>query len=528
MPTQVLSQIEHVYNETVSRGKQKATMIMNRTQEVDRSLSLCNDYKAAVNEVVELMGSRVSKMSEAMNQAIRTKERSLQSRIQRYTEENNAKIQKYEETNLKHRADLVGMYKKAQVTLANPDKYAFIQGSADFEEELDSWILKELAVPIRLEEDPGELDIEASVQQLQQVNFGASGSLIESSNGATSGTMTRDSAEWQEEKRKLMRQAADIFGAREKELLEQIEILQSETPKSDADILLIFQGEKKQLQQEKKQLQQENRMLQGRVAALEAEAARHLEEGSSPVALEGELKSLHASVMAENETSDLAVSDYEEEEEEHHLDDEIPEPKQEDVTALLVSAQGRKTPSERDSIEQPEEVPVHRPQPGQTSGRITPRERASSNVSAPADTAGWLWKKAGGGDKAGTSFSLTGRNWKKRWFTLKGSILAYYEHASGPDGKFMAGQGKPLWSGDLRVAKVTPAGDLLANLKYEDAKNRTVLEVNFKDRLLRLGTSPGDQNQSDRTVLQYWHEALNKHHKFVTSASPAIPPSQRG
>ena len=52
--------------------------------------------------------------------------------------------------------------------------------------------------------------------------------------------------------------------------------------------------------------------------------------------------------------------------------------------------------------------------------------------------------------------------------------------------------------------------------------------ISFVDRLLKLGTAPGEQNQSDRVVLQYWHEAIIKHHQFATDKTPADPDMRRG
>ena len=212
--------------------------------------------------------------------------------------------------------------------------------------------------------------------------------------------------------------------------------------------------------------------------------------------------------------------------EEPEAEPESPEVDPEAVNALIEKAKGRVTPSEEKEEEE-----------GHSHGHITPRisspdvQYSPRSIAPPADTSGWLWKKAGGnaeGTPKSTSFSLTGRNWKKRWFTLKGPILSYYENASGPDGKFAPGQGTPLWQGDLKKAKTNNSGELLASLRFEPHKNRTVLMISFVDRLLKLGTAPGEQNQSDRVVLQYWHEAIIKHHQFATDKTPADPDMRRG
>jgi len=150
-----------------------------------------------------------------------------------------------------------------------------------------------------------------------------------------------------------------------------------------------------------------------------------------------------------------------------------------------------------------------------------PSEKANAEDNGPpGGISGWLYKKAGGGkeEKSVFSFSgLTGNNWKRRWFTLKDAVFGYYEApvAEGEKG-FTRGKGKAIWMGDLTHA-VAQEGKLAASSYYNTQKKRTVLNVNFHDRILTLGTAPGEQNQADLGVLAAWEEALAKHHVWATT-----------
>jgi len=140
---------------------------------------------------------------------------------------------------------------------------------------------------------------------------------------------------------------------------------------------------------------------------------------------------------------------------------------------------------------------------------------------------GWLWKKAGGGKESSSSMfsGLTGRNWKRRWFSLERGVFGYWEEpttdkgegSSGGRGGFIRGSGLALWSGDLRDAGTGVDGSLRAHSGYDPSRKRAVLSVGFGDRLLTLGTPPGEQNAADLSVLAAWEEALNKHHAAVTA-----------
>ena len=159
--------------------------------------------------------------------------------------------------------------------------------------------------------------------------------------------------------------------------------------------------------------------------------------------------------------------------------------------------------------------------PGHSHGGITPlRERPSEDPQVEADAkpkalSGWLWKKAGGGKDSGSMFSLTGRNWKRRWFTLQDGVFRYFEEPMGSGfSGFVPGKGKALWVGDLREAGKGEDGKLKASSGYDSNRQRAVLSVSFGDRLLTLGTAPGEQNPADMGVLAAWEAALEEHHRW--------------
>jgi len=64
---------------------------------------------------------------------------------------------------------------------------------------------------------------------------------------------------------------------------------------------------------------------------------------------------------------------------------------------------------------------------GQNADPDTPRGRR------PGNKAGFLWKKAGNMNPSSPRVGYR-RNWNKRWFTLNGPVLSYYE-APGNDGE---------------------------------------------------------------------------------------------
>lgn len=142
--------------------------------------------------------------------------------------------------------------------------------------------------------------------------------------------------------------------------------------------------------------------------------------------------------------------------------------------------------------------------------------------SPPTPMSGWLWKKAGGGKKE--SFSLAGRNWNRRWFTLDNGLFSYFEDPAEGGLKrhagFTKGAGKPIWSGDLRTApsQVNEDGSLKSETVWDDAKKRTILQIGFKNRVLTMGSSSTQTEKAKReeaAVLRTWEESIQAHHRWL-------------
>ena len=113
-------------------------------------------------------------------------------------------------------------------------------------------------------------------------------------------------------------------------------------------------------------------------------------------------------------------------------------------------------------------------------------ERHGGDV--PDNLCGWLWKKAGGRDTASISTIIGGRNWQRRWFVLEEGVLSYYtDHLADykctlgievttaykftedrGHKKFTPGQGKPIWTGDLKQAKLKDDGSVHCELGFND------------------------------------------------------------
>jgi len=179
------------------------------------------------------------------------------------------------------------------------------------------------------------------------------------------------------------------------------------------------------------------------------------------------------------------------------------------------------TASEEDETEEPTTDELEA-MPGHSHGNITPRVREMDEDGEPTAISGWLWKKAGG--ETGISMShLIGRNWKRRWFTLKKGTLSYYEgyengHASNDDNVHVwtEGEGTPLWEGNLKTALMTPNGTLKCVESHQQGPGkRIVLDVHFEKRTLVIGTAPGGFNQSDLEIIAFWKETLIKHHLWA-------------
>jgi len=131
----------------------------------------------------------------------------------------------------------------------------------------------------------------------------------------------------------------------------------------------------------------------------------------------------------------------------------------------------------------------------------------STKAKAPSTKRGWLWKK-------GTASSSTGRrSWKRRWFVLHGPLLRYYDKEVFPSNQDTI---EPLWTGDLGAARLTPEGELHAE-DHVDAKNRHTLEVNFKDRILKLATAQDTPEEQGLQVLTMWRRSFEEHHSFFCS-----------
>jgi len=153
---------------------------------------------------------------------------------------------------------------------------------------------------------------------------------------------------------------------------------------------------------------------------------------------------------------------------------------------------------------------------GVSTAEVSEEEETPVTPSPPLPLSGWLWKKAGGGNKE--TFSLGGRNWNRRWFTLNNGVLSYFEDPSEKIQKgFTKGAGKPIWSGDLRSK-----GDLKCDSKWDGSKKRSVLQVAFKSRILTVGSSLTETEKARReeaAVLRSWEQSLLKHHSWVNRAA---------
>jgi len=130
---------------------------------------------------------------------------------------------------------------------------------------------------------------------------------------------------------------------------------------------------------------------------------------------------------------------------------------------------------------------------------------------------GWLYKKGGGfgeGGRSSSPRSVTRRSWKRRWFVLDGPVLKYFSGVTNPGASVDTLKGKDMgWQGDLRTAKTNPDGSLAISSTIEQgSNNRHMLEIHFRDRTLKIGTSPDTPSAEGLAVMKMWAGALREHH----------------
>ena len=119
-------------------------------------------------------------------------------------------------------------------------------------------------------------------------------------------------------------------------------------------------------------------------------------------------------------------------------------------------------------------------------------------------TQGWLFKKAGGGEKSSWSplrGKVTGSrsNWKRRWFRLEGTELCYYPNEPKTA---QARKRDALYRGDLKHAQVDRHGELQLEVQWSSKSKRYVMEVPFKDRKLKMGTEAGEGRPKGSSGMQ--------------------------
>lgn len=119
-------------------------------------------------------------------------------------------------------------------------------------------------------------------------------------------------------------------------------------------------------------------------------------------------------------------------------------------------------------------------------------------------TQGWLFKKAGGGEKSSWSplrGKVTGSrsNWKRRWFRLEGSELCYYPNEPKTE---QARARDALYRGDLKQAQVDRNGELKLEVQWSSKSKRYVMEVPFQDRKLKMGTEASEGRPKGSSGMQ--------------------------
>lgn len=75
-----------------------------------------------------------------------------------------------------------------------------------------------------------------------------------------------------------------------------------------------------------------------------------------------------------------------------------------------------------------------------------------------------------------------------------------------------------IWRGSLLTAQTTETGQLRANVMFQQERQRYVLQIGFRDRLLVLGTSNASVESSQQMVaiLEMWHKEIVRHYAYYT------------
>jgi len=148
MPTQILSDIEQVYEETRLRTEFKMSQVYQRASVCDSNIKAVGERRKELLGEQHQVSELISQEIETLREALKEQERKLQMQLADMVRVKEAALDEQHNDLERRRARLVGMYREAEEYLNDGvhHKYEFISKTHEMESKMDAHIALSLDV----------------------------------------------------------------------------------------------------------------------------------------------------------------------------------------------------------------------------------------------------------------------------------------------------------------------------------------------------------------------------------------------
>merc|ERR1711865_1197580 len=148
MPTQILSDIEQVYEETRLRTEFKMSQVYQRASVCDGNIKAVGECRKELLTEQHDVSEQISQQIEALRERLKEQERKLQMQLADMVRAKEAALDEQHNDLERRRARLVGMYREAEEYLNDGvhHKYEFIARTHEMESKMDAHIALSLDV----------------------------------------------------------------------------------------------------------------------------------------------------------------------------------------------------------------------------------------------------------------------------------------------------------------------------------------------------------------------------------------------
>jgi len=148
MPTQILSDIEQVYEETRLRTEFKMSQVYQRASVCDGNIKAVGERRKDLLTEQHDVSEQISQQIEALREQLKEQERKLQMQLADMVRAKEAALDEQHNDLERRRARLVGMYREAEEYLNDGvhHKYEFIARTHEMESKMDAHIALSLDV----------------------------------------------------------------------------------------------------------------------------------------------------------------------------------------------------------------------------------------------------------------------------------------------------------------------------------------------------------------------------------------------